>query len=395
MKYAVVIGDGMADFPLEILGGRTPLEAARKPNIDALSREGILGMTWNVPSGMDPGSDVAIMSILGYDPVANFTGRGPLEAASIGIRAAADETVFRCNIINVNGDILNDYSSGHIPTAQAAEIIHTLDSGFGSDSIHFIPGISYRHILILKGDYSRVKCFPPHDHMGEPWEKFLPQGEGAEILIQLIRDSQQILESHPVNARRRNRGHKSANLIWPWGGGKMQLLESYRERYKLRGAVISAVDLARGLGVLAGLDSIIVEGATGMVDTNYEGKLQSALNTLEDGDIVFIHLEGCDEASHIGDVDLKVRGIEQIDSRIIKPLIEGLKIYDDFKILFMPDHATPIPLRTHNRDPVPFLIYRKSGVESPSGREFTEKAAHQTGVEFRKGFELMPFFLNF
>jgi 2,3-bisphosphoglycerate-independent phosphoglycerate mutase len=378
----------------------------------------MLGMAWNVPAGMDPGSDVAIMSILGYDPVVNFTGRGPLEAASIGVQVSPDETVFRCNLIHVDGEILRDYSSGHIPTAQAAEIIKTLDRELGSpdtrflvgsngfqqettrqilgtsEVIHFIPGISYRHILIFKGDYGTVRCFPPHDHIGESWEKFLPKGKDSESLVQLIRNSQTVLESHPVNRKRQKKGKTTANLIWPWSGGKSPQIESYQTLFGLGGAVISAVDLVRGLGVLAGLDSIIVEGATGLVDTNYEGKLQAALRSLEDGDIVFIHLEGCDEASHMGDVDLKIRGIEQIDSRIVKPLLEELKTYDDYKILFMPDHATPIPLRTHNHDPVPFLIYRKGGVENPSGRDFTEKAARQTGFEFRHGFELMPYFLS-
>lgn len=393
-KIAVVIGDGMADFALDELGGRTPLEVADKPAMDELARRGIQGMAWNVPAHLPAGSDVAIMSIMGYDPEKHFTGRGPLEAASMGLAMGPGQTVFRCNVINVDGPTLVDYSSGHISSEEAAELIGALDEKIGSDTVEFHPGISYRHILIIDGDFSRVETFAPHDHMDEPWEKYLPRGEGADALVELIRESAAVLDGHPVNRKRREAGKRAANLIWPWGGGTMPQIESCEKRYGLTGAVISAVDLVMGLGVLAGLRPIEVEGATGLVDTNYEGKLEAAITALEIMDFVCLHLEGCDEAAHEGDIKLKIRGIEEIDRRIVGPLLEALEKFDDYRLLVTPDHATPIPLRTHNWDPVPFIVYRKGGVEKPSEMIYSEAKARQTGVEFRRGCELMPYLLK-
>ncbi|MEW5946034.1 MAG: cofactor-independent phosphoglycerate mutase [bacterium] len=394
MKYVIVIGDGMADYPLEELGGRTPLEAARKPAIDALSREGMLGLAWNVPQEMAPGSDVAIMSIMGYDPVKKFTGRGPLEAASMGVEAGEDETVFRCNLVSVAGGVLRDYSSGHITTEEARALIAALDAELGSDEARFYPGISYRHILVAKGRFDGVRCFPPHDHVGEPWEEYLPRGAGAEFLVRLMNSSRTVLESHPVNAARAGAGMPPANMVWFWGGGTAPALEGYGERFGVRGSVVSAVDLVRGIGVLVGLDPVAVEGATGLVETNYEGKVGAALAALETGDLAVVHLEGCDEASHMGDAGLKVRGIEELDRRVVRPLLDAAGRFGDYKILLTPDHATPIPVRTHTRDPVPFAIYGSGVAGRPSGLSFTERNASATGVEFREGHRLADFFFG-
>lgn len=393
-KTVVVIGDGMADFRLDELGGRTPLEAARKPAMDNLARRGVMGLAWNVPAHLPAGSDVAIMSIMGYDPEKNFTGRGPLEAASMGISVAPDETVFRCNVINTDGPTLIDYSAGHISSDEAAELIDALNEKLGRGGLRFHPGIMYRHIMVVRGDFARVQTFAPHDHMNDPWEEFTPAGEGAAALVELIRESEAVLDAHPVNHRRRAAGKRTANRIWPWGGGAMPQFEKYHARFGLTGNVISAVDLVDGIGVLAGLPPIKVEGATGLVDTNYEGKLRAALGALEERDFACVHIEGCDEAAHDGNLKLKIMGIERIDERIVAPLVEGLEKFDDYTILITPDHATPIPLRTHNHDPVPFIIYRKGGAAAPSGRVYSEREAAATGVEFRRGCELMPALLK-
>ncbi len=312
-KIMVIIGDGMSDLPNESLGGRTPLEAAETPNMDAVAREGVIGLVHNVPTGMPPGSDVAIMSIMGYDPKVFHTGRGPIEAASIGIEIKPGRTAFRCNLITLYADKLADYSSGHIETSEAAELIEALQAELGAPDITFHKGVSYRHLLVVEGDYSGVRTHPPHDHLNERWMDWLPSGPGADRLLDIIGNSRALLADHPINKRRNIEGHAPANAAWPWSGGKAPNMPRYSEKYGISGAVISAVDLVQGLGVLAGLNVIKVPGATGLVDTNYDGKVAAALHAIEEYDIVILHLEGTDEAAHIGDLELKIEGIRRLD----------------------------------------------------------------------------------
>jgi len=393
-KTLVIIGDGMADEPLEELGGRTPLEAAATPAMDSLAREGFTGLVRNVPTGMEPGSDVAIMSILGYDPSVFYTGRGPLEALSMGIRPADDETVFRCNFVSLIDDLLVDYSAGHITTAESAELIAALQDKLGSDRARFHHGVSFRNLLVCKGDFSRTKTYAPHDHMDEPWNRYLPSGPGSEFLVNLIEESMAPLCSHTLNRKRVDAGKKPANSIWPWSGGRLPSIDPYAGKFGLEGVVVSAVDLVQGLGAAAGLAAAKVPGATGMVDTNYEGKVAAAIDSMEKHNFTLIHVEGMDEAGHIGDPELKMEGVRRFDSLVVAPLVEYIRKYDDFLLLLLPDHPTPIRIRTHNCDPVPFVALRP-GVRSPaSAPAFTEAAARATGISVLRGHTLLESLLN-
>ncbi|MGQ9628724.1 MAG: cofactor-independent phosphoglycerate mutase [bacterium] len=379
MKYAVLIGDGMADYPIPELGGRTPLEVARTPNMDFLARRGTLGRTSTLPTDMPAGSDVAQLSIMGYDPRKCYPGgRGPLEAASMRIDLSEGEFAYRCNLVTVRDGMIVDYCAGHISTEEARTLISLLDGALGGPDVRFYPGVSYRHLAVISGVGEGIEATPPHDIMGEPFLRHLPRGSGSELLIDLIRRSWDVLKDCPVNRDRESQGKPPANMIWLWGQGAKPKLPTFRERFSLKGAVISAVDLIRGIGVLAGLDVIEVPGATGYLDTNYRGKAEYALRALETRDLVYIHVEAPDEAGHNGNLGEKIEAIERFDSDVVGTILAGLPELGEHKILVMPDHYTPISRRTHTREAVPFAIYdSRNDSENPS-RSFEEKSSEGT-----------------
>ena len=379
MKSIIILGDGMADEPIEALGGKTPMQYADTPYMDKLAEMGVTGRMKTVADGFHPGSEVANMAVLGYDLPTVYEGRGVLEAASIGYDLKPSEMAMRCNLICVEGDILKNHSSGHITTEEADELIRFLNEKLGSDRIHFYTGVSYRHLLVVKGGDKRLDCTPPHD---VPLHSFRPlmikpeapeAQETADLLNNLILQSQEILKDHPVNLQRIAAGKDPANSIWPWSPGYRPAMQTMQEMYGFKqGSVISAVDLIRGIGVYAGLEVIDVEGATGLYDTNYEGKAHAALEALKTNDFVYLHVEASDEAGHEGDVDLKIRTIENLDKRAIGILFEELQKWDEpVAIAVLPDHPTPCAIRTHTNTPVPFLIY-KPGQEPDSVTRFDE-----------------------
>lgn len=370
MKYVVIIGDGMADYPLEELGGKTPLQVAQKPNMDEIARKGKCGLLTTVPSDMPAGSDVANLSIMGYDPRRYYTGRGPFEAASVGVDLAEDDVAFRCNFISVVDDKIADYSAGHISTEEAAELIPLMKENFSSYG-EFHLGISYRHLFVTKGG-ADLECTPPHDVIGEAVEDHLIKPGDDPLAVKLnemtIR-SQEVLADHPLHEKRL--GKNPANSIWLWGQGRRPKMETMEDKWKVKGAVISAVDLLKGIGKYAGMEIIDVPGATGYYDTDYEAKADYALKALLDVDYVYVHVEAPDEAGHAGDLDQKITCIEELDSRLISRIMDGAP--QDCKIAVLPDHLTPIPVKTHVRDPVPFAIY-SPGEEGDDVERFDEKA---------------------
>lgn len=376
MKLVVILGDGMADQPLEALGGRTPLQVAHIPNMNRLAKDGRNGLARTVPEGMPPGSDVANLSIVGYEPSRYYTGRAPLEAAAMGLALAADDIAFRCNFVTVANGIMLDYSAGHITSEEGRELVRALRPLMPAGRLY--AGMDYRNLLILKAGAEAI-CTPPHDISDQPIEDYLPRGRDSEQLIGLMEASRQILASHPVNLKRIAEGKRPANMIWLWGQGPAPAMPTFQEKYGLKGAMISAVDLLKGIGVYAGMEVISVPGATGNIDTNYEGKVRAALEALRRLDFVYLHVEAPDEAGHEGDLEQKVRAIELFDSQIVGPMIEGLRASGEpWQVLLMPDHATPIPLRTHTREPVPFAIMG-TGIEHDSVERFDEASAKQGG----------------
>lgn len=379
MKSIIILGDGMADEPIEALGGKTPMQYADTPYMDKLAEMGVTGRMKTVADGFHPGSEVANMAVLGYDLPTVYEGRGVLEAASIGYDLKPSEMAMRCNLICVEGDILKNHSSGHITTEEADELIRFLNEKLGSDRIHFYTGVSYRHLLVVKGGDKRLDCTPPHDVPLHPFRPLMIKPEApeaqetADLLNNLILQSQEILKDHPVNLQRIAAGKDPANSIWPWSPGYRPAMQTMQEMYGFKqGSVISAVDLIRGIGVYAGLEVIDVEGATGLYDTNYEGKAHAALEALKTNDFVYLHVEASDEAGHEGDVDLKIRTIENLDKRAIGILFEELQKWDEpVATAVLPDHPTPCAIRTHTNTPVPFLIY-KPGQEPDSVTRFDE-----------------------
>lgn len=371
MKYLVILGDGMADEPIASLNGLTPLQYAQTPSIDQLARMGRCGMLDTIPEGFAPGSEIANLSVLGYNLPEVFEGRGSLEAASMGIAIEPGEMAMRCNLICVENGLIKNHSAGHISSEEAEVLMRFLQEELGDEVVSFYPGVSYRHLLKVKDGDKRLICTPPHDVPGIPFSEVLskPIDEKAlataEMLNKLVLRSQELLENHPINIERAARGKDKANSIWPWSPGYRPAMKTLQELFGIRGgAVISAVDLIRGIGVYAGLKVIMVEGATGLYDTNYEGKTQAALEALKEVDFVFLHIEASDEAGHEGDVDLKVRTIEYLDRRVVKTVLETLAQWEEpVTVALLPDHPTPCALRTHTRDAVPFVIYRPD--ESP------------------------------
>ncbi|OJV36497.1 MAG: cofactor-independent phosphoglycerate mutase [Bacteroidia bacterium 43-41] len=401
MKYIIILGDGMADEPIAKLGNKTPLQAAKTPYMDELAQKGRSGMLDTIPEGMSPGSEIANLSVLGYDVPGVYEGRGVLEAASMGVDILPDEMAMRCNLVTIEGDALKNHSAGHISTPEAAELIHFLNDKLGNELFSFYPGVSYRHLLKMKGGNKNIVCTPPHDVPGKPFLPLLvkPADESAQStadeLNKLILASQKILQHHPVNQKRIAGGKEPANSIWVWSPGYRPAMQPLNKKYPIKkGAVISAVDLIRGIGVYAGLEVIRVEGATGLYDTNYEGKARAALDALKENDFVFLHIEASDEAGHEGDVDLKVKTIEYLDSRIVKPIYEETRQMDEnVLIAILPDHPTPCAIRTHTRDAVPFVIYHK-GILPDGVKTYDEFAAKEGAFGLLRGDEFMKMLMK-
>ena len=396
MKYIVVLGDGMADYPIQTLGGKTPLQYAKKPNIDALAKQSEIGLCRTVPEGFKPGSDVANLSVMGYNPKDCYTGRSPLEAVSIGIDLAATDVTLRCNLVTLTDEEayedrrMLDYSAGEISTQEARELITYLKKHFDSERFTLYSGVAYRHCLVVKNGVTGNDLTPPHDITDKPIRDHLPKGPLGEKYLDMMKRSAELLRSHPINKARIAAGKRPANSVWFWGEGTKPSLENFQTKFGKKGGVISAVDLVKGIGILAGMKIIDVPGATGNYDTNFAGKAQCALDELLGGlDFVYIHMEAPDECGHQGDIAHKVYSIEQIDEKVVKRLAEGLKAAnEDFRILLCPDHPTPIAVRTHVSDPVPYLLYdsRKAVGGSDS---YDEESAKNTGVFVEKGWQLM------
>ena len=393
MRYMILIGDGMADYPVEDLDGRTPLEVARTPNMDLIARDGSGGLVRTIPESKPPGSDIANLEIMGYDSGRYFTGRGPMEAASRGIDLTEDEVVFRCNLITRRGDELLDYSAGHISNEEAWELIGLLSEHLSSENVRLHPGISYRHLAVIKDGPERIETVPPHDMMGERIEDHLPAGEGAEFIRELMLASEPILAEAEVNRRRIEKGDRPANMIWLWGSGKALSVPSLKDCFGITGGVISAVDLVNGIGISAGLERISVPGITGYLDTNYLGKAEYALDALRTVDFVYVHVEAPDEASHNADLEGKIRAIEDFDEKVVGTVLEGIRNFEEFAVMVLPDHYTPLSVRTHTGDPVPFAIWGTSS--SPDAMAaYSEREAERTGVLIDPGYTLMDRFLS-
>ena len=400
MKYLIILGDGMADEPVAILGNKTILQAANIPYMDKIAALGRNGLLATIPEGFLPGSEVANLSVLGYDVSKVLEGRGSLEAASMGIPIEPGEMAMRCNIICIEDGKIKNHSAGHISNEEAYELIHFLNEKLGSDIVKFFPGISYRHLLKIKGGNKQLICTPPHDVPGTPFKDVMVKAkvpeaeETAKLLNDLILHSQELLENHPVNVKRKQEGKDPGNSIWPWSPGYKPEMKTLIELYGLKsGAVISAVDFIKGIGVYAGLKPIEVEGATGLYDTNYEGKAQAAIDALRENDFVYLHVEASDEAGHEGDVNLKLKTVEYLENRIVKPIFEEVSKWNEpVTIALLPDHPTPCRVKTHTTDPVPFTIY-KPGVTPDSVQKYDEFSVKEgsygllTGDEFIK--ELM------
>ncbi len=397
MKYIVVVPDGMADYPLQELDGKTPLEAARTPNMDFIARNGRLGRVKTIPDKMTPASDVANIAIMGYDPRKYYSGRGPLEAENLGVRLEEGDVAFRCNLVTVSGEILEDYSAGHISSREAAQIIKEIDRKMGSDRIKFYPGVSYRHLMLVKKgadeQLESLECTPPHDIIGQNFNKHLPRGKNAEFVKKLMQDSRKILESCEINQVRLDLKENPANMIWLWGQGKKPSMPKFTDKYGLSGSVISAVDLIKGLGGFLGLEVINVPGATGYYDTDYQGKANAALKILETKDFVYVHIEAPDEAGHNGDIREKIAAIERVDHVVLGTIMEAFKNKDNFRILVLPDHATPVSLRTHSSDIVCFGVFGK-GITGRGFPAYSEKEAEKSELYFENGFELMDYFIK-
>jgi len=392
-KYAIIVPDGAADEPLEALGGQSPLEAAHTPNMDYISIQGRQGLVKTVPQDMEPGSDVAQMSLLGYDPRRYYCGRAPIEAVAKGIHLSLEEWVFRCNLVTIADGQMVDHSAGHISNEEANKLISELNEELGNERIRFHPGVSYRHLVVFRGCDFDVKTYPPHDYIGTEVEKILPRGKGARVLIDLMARSQQLFADHEINKVRSDLGENPVSSIWLWGQGRRAQLERFQKRFGIKGAAITAVDLVRGLAKLVGFDILEVPGATGFVDTNYQGKGRAAVRALEKYDLVFIHIEAPDEASHSRDPVLKKKVIEQIDKHIVGPVLKGLQSYDSWRILVIPDHPTPVETGAHAADPVPFAM-AGTGITGILRARFGETNACRSGFKVDQGHELMEYFLK-
>jgi len=401
MKYVVILGDGMADYPMPELDNKTPLQYAKKPNIDMLATKGSVGLVKTVPEGIPPGSDVANLSVMGYNPTIYYTGRSPLEAVSMGIDLSLSDVALRCNLVYLSepedeysAKTMIDYSSDEISTEESLILIEAINMAFKSDNITFYPGISYRHCMVWNNGETGLGCTPPHDILEKRITDYLPK-EKSGLLLEMMRKSYDILKDHPVNQVRKKRGLRPANSIWLWGEGKKPTLSSFQEKYNKSGAVISAVDLLKGIGICAGLASIDVEGATGNIHTNFIGKANAAVKALDSGlDFVYVHVEAPDECGHRYEIENKVKAIEFLDSQVVGPILDGLKKYDEYKILVLPDHPTPLSLRTHTSDPVPFIIYDSTHEINSPASSYDEFEARKSEIFIEDGYKLMDLFIK-
>ena len=396
MKHIIILGDGMSDQPEIEHDGLTPLMAARIPNIDRLAKLGRSGLLKTIPERLHPGSEVANLAVLGYDVEAVFEGRGVIEAASMGVALGDGDLALRCNLICISDEKIKNHSAGHISTAEAIELIDALNEHFGDEKVKFYPGVSYRHLLVIKGGNKSLKCVPPHDVTGTPVVDVLPCSsnqsgeETVQLLLNLIHKSRELLENHPVNVKRKSEGKDPANSIWPWSPGYKPSMKTLKAMFGIgSGAVISAVDLIQGIGVYAGLDVIKVEGATGLYDTNYEGKAAAAVEALKTSDFVYLHIEASDEAGHEGNYDLKLKTIEYLDNRVVRYLVDEIaKMDEPVAIAILPDHPTPWKLKTHTRDAVPFLIWYP-GIQPDSVDRYDELSAAKGDYGILESHQLM------
>ena len=402
MKFIVIVGDGMADYPIEKFGYKTALQFANTPHFDRLAKEGELGLVQTIPDGLPPGSDTANLSVMGYDPLKYYTGRSPFEAASLGVDLEPDDVSFRCNLVTLSPDepyrekTMIDYCSGEISTEEAAELIAAVKIKLGSKIIDFHTGFRYRHLLVWHGAPADWQLTPPHDISGQKIGNYLPAGDASSKLLEMMEQSYIILSAHPVNLRRIEKGLNPANSIWIWGNGRKPLIPRFSDKYNLQGSVISAVDLIKGIGLFAGLNPIEVEGATGDIDTNYSGKVGAALDAFQRGqDFIYLHIEAPDECSHRFETDNKIRAIELIDTQVVKVIWEKLAQSGfTYSILLVTDHATPLSLGTHTREPVPYAIYRSNAQKNSATRSFDEISAAGTGLLIKEGYRLMDRFLD-
>ncbi len=396
MKYIVLLCDGMADRPLETLRGKTPMELALKPHMDALAAKSEVGMVKTVPDGMSPGSDVANLSVLGYRPQDCYTGRSPLEAANIGIDLKEDDIAFRCNLVTLSDaevytdKTMDDYCAGDIHTAEADEIIRTVQQAFGGGEFDFYTGTAYRHCLVWHGGKNKLGTLtPPHDISGRVIGEYLPKEPDAKPLLDMMCRSVEILDKHPVNIKRREKGLKPANAIWLWGYGNRPKLQRFEDTFGVKGAMVSAVDLLKGIARLTDMEVCQVEGATGYLDTNFAGKAQAALDALKHNDLVYIHVEAPDECGHRGEVQNKVKAIEEIDRQILGPVLEAMKGQEGISLMILPDHPTPLSIRTHSSEPVPYLLYRSDTAVTSGITTFNERTAQETGNTVAEGSDMM------
>lgn len=397
MKYIVLVADGMADYPVKELQDQTPLEAARTPNLDFIARHGRMGRVKTIPDNMTPASDVANMSILGYDPKIYYSGRGPMEAANMGIEMDPDDVAFRCNLITISGDTLVDYSAGHITSKESEGLIKSIQEKLGNDKFRFYPGISYRHLMMAKNgvrdSLDKISCVAPHDILGKNFSANLPKDKSARELVRLMRESHNILKDHEINAVRIDLKENPGNMIWLWGQGRKPDLPTFQEKYGLKGSVISAVDLIKGMGKLLGLEVLNIPGATGYYDTDYAGKAHAAIKSLENNDFVFVHVEAPDEAGHNGDLREKITAIERFDQLVVGNILEAFKKKTNFRVLVLPDHATPVSLRTHTSDIVCFGIFG-SGITGRGFLTYSEKESEKSDLFLENGHQLMDFFIK-
>ena len=393
-KYVIIVPDGAADNPQVCFDGQTVIEAAHTPNMDTIAAEGRQGTCRTVPRGMAAGSDVAIMSLLGYDPQSCYTGRAPIEAAAQSIALKPDDWVFRCNLVTTADEAMVDHSAGHISTKEAKTLITELAESISSDEITLYSGVSYRHLAVINGlDFSKVVTQAPHDFIGEKLSKILPRGKQADFLNQIIATSSQLFKNHPINKVRRDLGENPVSSVWLWGQGQRASMEQFETKYGRKGAVITAVDLVRGLARLIGFDLISVDGATGYLDTNYAGKGEAASEAIDEHDIVVVHIEAPDEAGHSGSAEQKKEALEQIDRFIVGPVYEALGAYEQFRILVMPDHPTPVEERCHIGEPVPFAM-AGSGIKGVLSKPYSERNSFECGFEIQNGPDLMEYFLK-
>ncbi len=400
MKYVVLLGDGMADYPTEKLGGKTPLQCAFTPFMDQIAAEGTLGLVDTIPQGLTPGSDVATLSVLGYDPRETYTGRGPLEAASMGINLGQNDVVYRCNLVTIGekdtpAAFMDDFTAGHISSEESKQIILDINKELGLPPYQFFPGVGYRHLFVWRDAPSSPETTAPHDITGKPIAAYLPKGDSSQEINSIMRRAGEILANHPVNVKRKEAGKKQTNSIWLWGQGKKPQLVPLTEKYSIQGGMISAVDLLKGIGIISGLRVFPVEGATGYIDTNYEGKAKMALDILNFMDFVFIHLEAPDEMGHEGNAAGKIRAIELFDEKIVGPVLNKIGSFGDYRIIVLSDHPTPLDVRTHVGDPSPFAVLSSRKEENKAaGLAFNEINAKESSILISPGYLLMEKFIR-